>query len=584
MPFVIHGLPVSQGISIGHAHLVSHALLEVNHFQIAPRHVDAEVQRIEDAAAKVRFELRALRETSTTAQSEVAAFVDLHTLLLDDPMLVEASIRLIRERRCNAEWALVQQLEQIVEQFEVIEDSYLRERKADVVQVVERLLKVLLGHPGSVQAKRREGATGAIGSGLKGVVGTIVVAHDLSPADTIHFKNNQIAGFVTDVGGATSHTAIVARSLGIPAVVGLRHVRNVVREDDVVIIDGARGVIIVDPDERVLEEYRLRRSVYELERTKLKRLLTMRAATLDGEMVSLQANIELPGDVTQAREVDADGVGLFRTEFLFMNRDVLPNEDEQFEAYRSVAKAMGGRPVTIRTLDIGSDKALNSGGPRRETNPALGLRAIRYSLSEPQMFLTQLRALLRASYYGKVQILVPMLAHAHEIDATLTAITVAKAQLRAEKVKFDENVRVGGMIEVPAAALSLGVFVKRLQFLSIGTNDLIQYTLAIDRTDEAVAHLYDPLHPAVLRLISQTIQVGTKAGLSVSVCGEMAGDPHYTRLLVGMGLRTFSMHPAQILEVKQEVLRSDSSDLTLKVTKLLRQDEPERISEAVGKL
>ncbi|MDB5887460.1 MAG: ptsP [Rhodocyclales bacterium] len=582
MPFVIHGLPVSQGISIGHAHLVSHALLEVNHFQIAPRHIDAEVQRLEDAAAKVRFELRALRETSSSAQSEVTAFVDLHTLLLDDPMLVEASIRLIRERRCNAEWALVQQLEQIVEQFEIIEDTYLRQRKADVVQVVERLLKVLLGHPGSVQGKRREGSN--LGTGLAGVVGTIVVAHDLSPADTIHFKNNQIAGFVTDVGGATSHTAIVARSLSIPAVVGLRHVRNVVREDDVVIIDGARGVVIVDPDERVLEEYRLRRSVYELERTKLKRLLTMRAATLDGEMVSLQANIELPGDVAQVREVDADGVGLFRTEFLFMNRDVLPNEDEQFEAYRSVAKAMGGKPVTIRTLDIGSDKALNSGGPRGETNPALGLRAIRYSLSEPQMFLTQLRALLRASYYGKVQILVPMLAHAHEIDATLTAITLAKGQLRAEKIKFDENVRVGGMIEVPAAALSLGVFVKRLQFLSIGTNDLIQYTLAIDRTDEAVAHLYDPLHPAVLKLISQTIQIGTKAGLSVSVCGEMAGDPHYTRLLVGMGLRTFSMHPAQILEVKQEILRSDSAELGTKVTKLLRQDEPERISEAVSRL
>jgi phosphotransferase system enzyme I (PtsI) len=584
VPFVIHGLPVSQGISIGHAHLVSHALLEVNHFQIAPRHVEAEVQRLEDAAAKVRFELRALRETTSSAQSEVAAFVDLHTLLLDDPMLVDASIRLIRERRCNAEWALVQQMEQIVEQFEIIEDAYLRERKADVVQVVERLLKVLLGHPGSVQAKRREGATGAIGSGLKGVVGTIVVAHDLSPADTIHFKNNQIAGFVTDVGGATSHTAIVARGLGIPAVVGLRHVRNMVREDDVVIIDGSRGVVIVDPDERVLEEYRLRRSVYDLERSKLKRLLTMRAATLDGEVVSLQANIELPGDVAQVRAVDADGVGLFRTEFLFMNRDVLPNEDEQFEAYRSVAKAMAGRPVTIRTLDIGSDKALNSGGPRAETNPALGLRAIRYSLSEPQMFQTQLRALLRASSYGKVQILVPMLAHAHEIDATLTAIEQAKAQLRTEKLKFDEGVLIGGMIEVPAAALSLGVFVKRLDFLSIGTNDLIQYTLAIDRTDEAVAHLYDPLHPAVLKLISQTIQTGTKAGLSVSVCGEMAGDPHFTRLLIGMGLRTFSMHPAQILEVKQEVLRSDSAELGSKVSKILRQDEPERIGEAVGKL
>ncbi|GAA5165942.1 phosphoenolpyruvate--protein phosphotransferase [Viridibacterium curvum] len=572
MPFVIHGLPVSQGISIGHAHLVSHALLEVNHFLIAPRHIDAEVTRLDDAAAKVRFELRALRETSTAAQSELTAFVDLHTLLLDDPMLVESSRRLIRERRCNAEWALVQQMEQIVDQFEAIEDAYMRERKADVVQVVERLLKGLLGHPGSVPGKQQDG------------LGTIVVAHDLSPADTIHFKNNQIAGFVTDVGGATSHTAIVARSLGIPAVVGLRHVRHVVREDDIVIIDGSRGVVIVDPDERVLEEYRLRRSEYELERSKLKRLRSTRAATLDGEIVGLHANIELPADAAQVRDVEADGVGLFRTEFLFMNRDQLPDEEEQFEAYRAVAKAMGGKPVTIRTLDIGADKPLQSGGPRTETNPALGLRAIRYSLAEPQMFLTQLRALLRASHYGKVQILVPMLAHAHEIDATLTAITLAKAQLRAEKVKFDENVAVGGMIEIPAAALSLGVFVKRLQFLSIGTNDLIQYTLAIDRTDESVAHLYDPLHPAVLRLISMTIQAGAKHGLPVSVCGEMAGDSSYTRLLLGMGLRSFSMHPAQILEVKREILRADSQELAAKVTKLMRQDEPDRINEAVDKL
>ncbi len=572
MPFVIHGLPVSQGISIGHAHLVSHALLEVNHFLIAPRHVEAEVIRLDDAAAKVHFELRALRETSTAAQSELTAFVDLHTLLLDDPMLVEAARRLVRERRCNAEWALVQQMEQVVEQFEAIEDAYLRERKADVVQVVERLLKVLLGHPGSVPGKQQDG------------LGTIVVAHDLSPADTIHFKNNQIAGFVTDVGGATSHTAIVARSLGIPAVVGLRHVRHVVRENDIVIVDGARGVVIVDPDERVLEEYRLRRTELELERSKLKRLRSTRSATLDGEMVSLQANIELPSDAAQVRAVEADGVGLFRTEFLFMNRDVLPGEEEQFEAYRAVAKAMNGKPVTIRTLDIGSDKPLKSGGPRIETNPALGLRAIRYSLSEPQMFLTQLRALLRASHYGKVQILVPMLAHAHEIDATLSALALAKAQLRAEKVKFDEHIAVGGMIEIPAAALSLGVFIKRLQFLSIGTNDLIQYTLAIDRTDEAVAHLYNPLHPAVLRLIAQTIVTGTKTGVPVSVCGEMAGDARYTRLLLGMGLRSFSMHPTQILEVKQEVLRADSKELTPKVMRLLRYDEADKISEAVERL
>ncbi|MFA9440806.1 phosphoenolpyruvate--protein phosphotransferase [Uliginosibacterium sp. sgz301328] len=577
MPFVIHGLPVSQGIAIGQAHLVSHALLEVNHFLVAPRHVEGEIARLKDAAAAVRTELRALRATPTTAQSEVSAFVDLHTMLLDDPLLIEAAGKLIAERRCNAEWALVQQMEHLLEEFDVIEDAYLRERKADVIQVVERILKVLLGHPGQVPKRKEKDKK-------ETDLGTIVVAHDLSPADTIHFKDNQIAGFVTDVGGATSHTAIVARSLGIPAVVGLRHVRAVIREDDVIIIDGARGVVIVDPDERVLEEYRLRRSERELERSKLKRLRTMRAATLDGEAVSLYANIELPRDVTQAREVEADGVGLFRTEFLFMNRDELPDEDEQFEAYRAVAKAMAGKPVTIRTLDIGADKTLNSGGPRTEINPALGLRAIRYSLSEPQMFLTQLRALLRASAYGKVQILFPMLAHAQEIQSALAALAVAKTQLKTEKIKFDDKIPVGGMIEVPAAALALGMFVKRLQYLSIGTNDLIQYTLAIDRADEAVAHLFDPLHPAVLRLIAQTIQTGTRAGLPVSVCGEMAGNPAYTRLLLGMGLRQFSMQSSQILDVKQEILRADAAEVAAKVTRILRQDEPERIREAIERL
>lgn len=577
MPFVIHGQPVSNGIAIGYAHLVSHALLEVNHLVVAPRHVDAEVVRLEDAAAKVRFELRAVKESATAAQSEVSAFVDLHTLLLDDPLLVATACKLIRERRCNAEWALVQQMELVVEQFESMEDSYLRERKADVIQVVERVLKALLGHPSSVAPKQ---------SKTKDDLGTIVVAHDLSPSDTINFKSNKINGFVTDVGGVTSHTAIVARSLAIPAVVGLRHIRHTAREDDIIIIDGTRGVVIIDPDERVLEEYRLRRSELELERTKLKRLTTTQSRTLDGQVVSLQANIELPRDVASVKEVDADGVGLFRTEFMFMNRETLPNEDEQCEAYRNVLKALPGHPVTIRTLDIGADKYLDTSSPRSSTNPALGLRAIRFCLAEPQMFLTQLRAMLRASTTnpGKLRILIPMLAHAHEIDAALRAIEDAKAQLREEGVKFDENIPVGGMIEIPAAAMCLGIFTKRLQFLSIGTNDLIQYTLAIDRADEAVAHLYDPLHPAILRLIAQTIQAGSKAGLPVSVCGEMAGDPSYSRLLLGMGLRNFSMHPSKILEVKQEILRSDTEVLAAKVQKLLKLDEPDKIREALEKL
>jgi len=569
--FTLHGLAVSNGIAIGHAHLVSHATLEVEHYVLPVRFVDEEIVRFEQAVAEVQAELDILMAgTDVGAPAELTAFIDVHHMLLADPMLIDATRQLIRERRCNAEWALVQQLDQVVEQFEKIEDEYLRERKSDIVQVVERLLKVLMGHPGHPPKHAR-------GEHL------IVVAHDLSPADTLQFKQLKIGGFVTDLGGATSHTSIVARSLAIPAVVGLHHARDLIREDDMLIVDGTRGVLIVDPDARVLEEYRLRRSALELERTKLKRLKKSRATTLDGVDIELAANIELPGDIGQVKAVDAAGIGLFRTEFLFLNRDSVPGEEEQFEAYRSVAQAMGGRPVVIRTLDLGADKNLR-GVERTEANPALGQRAIRFCLAEPQLFLTQLRALLRASHYGRIKVLVPMLSHAHEIVQTLALIAQAKEQLRCSGLPFDEGTEVGGMIEIPAAALALGVFLEKLDFLSIGTNDLIQYTLAIDRTDEAVAHLYDPLHPAVLRLIAHTIQAGARADLPVAVCGEMAGDPSLTRLLLGMGLRQFSMHPAQILEVKQEVLRSNLAELRRKVTRLLGTDDPVKLRQQLERL
>ena len=571
MSFTLHGLAVSHGIAIGHAHLVSHATLEVEHYVLPGRFVDEEIDRFDRAVAQVQAELDTLMAgRDPGAPAEVTAFIDLHHMLLADPLLIGATRALIRERRCNAEWALVQQLEQVVEQFEQIEDEYLRERKADVVQVVERVLKVLLGHPGHPPRHGR-------GEQL------IVVAHDLSPADTIQFKQLKIGGFVTDLGGATSHTAIVARSLAIPAVVGLHHARHLIREDDMLVVDGTRGVLIVDPDARVLEEYRLRKSALELERAKLKRLKKARAATLDGVDIELAANIELPGDVGQARAVDAAGIGLFRTEFLFLNRDGMPGEEEQYASYRSVAEAMAGRPVVIRTLDIGADKNLR-GVERSEANPALGQRAIRYCLAEPQMFLTQLRAILRASAHGRIRLLVPMLAHAHEIEQTLALVGQAKEQLHGRGLPFDEGIEVGGMIEIPAAALALGVFLQKLDFLSIGTNDLIQYTLAIDRTDEAVAHLYDPLHPAVLRLIAHTIQAGRRAGLPVAVCGEMAGDPQLTRLLLGMGLRQFSMHPAQILEVKQEIMRSNLAELRRKVLRLLAVDDPARLRQKLERL
>ncbi|ATE61666.1 phosphoenolpyruvate--protein phosphotransferase [Thauera sinica] len=574
MPFTLHGLPVSQGIAIGHVHLVSHALLEVNHYHVAPKHLADEIERLDGAIATVQGELVGLKAATTSGQahSEVGAFVDLQMMMLADPMLTDTARELIKSRGCNAEWALVQQMEHLVDQFRQIEDPYLRERQADVVQVVERLVKVLLGHPGHLPPKRRDG------------LGTIIVAHDLSPSDTIGFRDHNISGFVTDVGGPTSHTAIVARSLKIPAVVGLHHVRDLVEDDELVIVDGTRGIIIVAPDERIVEEYRLRRSELEIERSKLNRLRDTRATTLDGETINLLCNIETPKDMAAVKTVKADGIGLYRTEFLFMGRDVLPDEEEQYEAYRAVVKAMPDKPVTIRTFDLGADKALDRAHARVEPNPALGLRAVRYSLAEPKMFLTQLRALLRASVHGQMQIMVPMLAHAQEIDQTLRLIDKAKAELRAEKIKFNEAVPVGGMIEIPAAALALGMFIRRLSFLSIGTNDLIQYTLAIDRADEAVVHLYDPLHPAVLKLVAGTISAGARFGMPVSVCGEMAGDPEYTLLLLGMGLRNFSMHPSNILEIKQQVLRADLGELAPKVQRILKMDEQARVREAVQRL
>jgi phosphoenolpyruvate-protein phosphotransferase (PTS system enzyme I) len=576
--FTLHGLGVSGGIAIGVAHLISHATLEVAHLTIAPRMVEKEIGRFEAAIEQVKVELAAMKESAEHAPAEFGAFLDLHRMILDDPELCEVPKVLIRERRCNAEWALVQQMEHLVRQFDEFDDPYLRERGQDVRQVVERVVKELSGHPGRAALRAAKGVKEE---------NLIVVAHDLSPADVIAFKEHHFASFITDVGGATSHTAILARSMAVPAVLGLHSARTLIRDKETLIIDGTRGVVIVNPDPRILEEYEFKKSELALERSKLKRLKTAKATSIDGVDISLQANIELPSDVPAALEGGAEGIGLFRTEFLFLDRGGLPSEDEQFEAYRKVVKGMDGRPVTIRTFDLGADKDLNPEGTlgdRVKTNPALGRRAIRVSLSEPKMFHTQLRAILRASKYGKVKLLIPMLAHAHEIDATLAAVEQAKSSLRGEKIGFDQSIEIGGMIEIPAAALAIGMFLRRLDFLSIGTNDLIQYTLAIDRSDEQVSHLYDPLHPAVLMLIAHTLHSGEKAGIPVSVCGELAGDPNLTRLLLGMGLRTFSMHPAQILEVKSRILKSDISEIAPQVRKMLRLEEPGKIREQLERL
>jgi phosphoenolpyruvate-protein phosphotransferase (PTS system enzyme I) len=571
--FVLHGVAVSAGITIGHAHLVSSARLEVAHYEIAEAAVPGEIFRFDAAIARARQELSALEgQIADDAPAEFGAFINLHRMILADSTLSHAPRDLIRERRTNAEWALVQQMEKLVAQFEEIDDPYLRERRQDIEQVVERVLKALAG--ANAAPEPPASAEGNL----------IVVAHDLSPADMILFKRHKFGGFVTDVGGVTSHTAIVARSLNIPALVGLHHARQTIRENDVLIVDGLQGVLVVDPDPVVLGEYRLRQSQHGLERQKLKRLKSTPSATLDGTPVELFANIELPQDLGDVQESGAQGVGLFRTEFLFMNRKVLPTEDEQFEAYREVARAMDGRPVVIRTLDLGADKAITEGGPAEMPNPALGLRAIRYCLAEPQLFLAQLRAILRASKFGRVKILLPMLAHAHEIEQSLTMLKQAKQQLDDKGVDYDRAIEVGGMIEVPAAALALPMFMRRLDFLSIGTNDLIQYTLAIDRTDDAVAHLYDPLHPAVLHLIAHTIQAANRGGTPIAVCGEMAGDPALTRLLLGFGLRNFSMHAQQLLSIKERVLRTNLAEAQPLAQRVLRQSDPAKTRELLAKL
>ncbi|SFU45350.1 phosphoenolpyruvate--protein phosphotransferase [Nitrosospira multiformis] len=573
MSFVLHGVGVSEGIAIGHAHLASHAALEVAHHVVPEDQVTHEISRLDTAFTTVREELQALHDTivSGPASAEYEAFLDLHRMILDDPTLSTAAKAYIAQNQCNAEWAITQQMGVLMAQFEEIEDPYLRERKTDVIQVVERVLKVLLGHPGYIPPSQK----------LDG--NSVLVAHDLSPADVLQYKQHSFTAFLTDLGGLTSHTAIVARSLNIPSVVALHHARRIIRENDVLIVDGKQGVVIVDPDEHVLAEYRLRQSELELEKQKLKRLRTTIAATLDGTVVELYANIELPQDVDQVKENGATGVGLFRSEFLFLNRDSLPDEEEQFEAYRTVARKMRGMPVTVRTFDLGADKNLDH-AKRVAANPALGLRAIRLSLAEPQMFNIQLRAILRASRYGQIRILVPMLSNVAEITQTLHLIESAKQSLRNEKIPFDEKVQVGGMIEIPAAALSLDIFMRKLDFLSIGTNDLIQYTLAIDRADDSVAHLYDSLHPAVLRLVAHVIRSANRVGIPVSVCGEIAGDVVFTRLLLGFGLRVFSMHPAQLLTVKREVLRANLPDLIPITQKILKTADPEKIHVLLAKL
>ncbi len=584
MTFAIHGLTVSRGIAIGRAVLVASSRVDVAHYFIEPGQVDAEVDRVRIGRDAVVEEIHRLQESIShmgpkEAPHELSALLDVHLMLLQDVELINGVKHWITDRLYNGEWALTTQLEIIVRQFDEMEDAYLRERKADMEQICERILRAMKGADSPVVAHVPRAARKPSQQDLllddTVDVPLVLIAHDLSPADMLQFKQSVFAGFITDVGGKTSHTAIVARSMDIPAVVGARTCSQLVRQDDWVIIDGDAGVVIVDPSPIILAEYGFKQRQGELERGRLQRLLHTSAVTMDGEKVQLLANIEMPEDAPGALKAGALGVGLFRSEFLFMGRQGrLPDEEEQYQAYKKAVEGMQGLPVTIRTVDVGADKPLDeSVRDDAHLNPALGLRAIRWSLADPAMFLTQLRAILRAAAHGQVQLLVPMLAHAREIRQTLAHIDHARAMLDNRGMAYGP-VKLGAMIEIPAAALSLPLFLRHFDFLSIGTNDLIQYTLAIDRSDESVAHLYDPLHPAVLRLVADTIAQCRALGKPVSVCGEMAGDVGLTRLLLGLGLRSFSMHPAQILAVKQEVLRADTVKLAPWAQQVVAAEDP----------
>ncbi|KIA79057.1 phosphoenolpyruvate--protein phosphotransferase [Chromobacterium amazonense] len=568
MSIILHGVAIGGGIAIGRAHLISRSMDDVAHYLLEDDEVPAEKLRFDEAVRATRKELEMLwGSIPENAPAELGAFLSLHIMLLGDVTISREPREIIEKQRCNAEWALKLQCDHLIEQFDAIEEDYLRERKNDVLQVVERIFTNLDGDAPQLPAPEDL------------VEDHILVAHDLSPADMVYFKDSNFAAFITDVGGATSHTAILGRSLDLPSVIALHHGRELIRQDEMIIVDGLQGVVIINPDALVLAEYRRRLRAWRGARRKLSSIRKSSAVTRDGAVIELLANIERPQDVDDVRESGAVGIGLFRSEFLFLGRDTLPTEDEQFQAYRHVAAAMKGMPVTIRTMDLGADKSPKWLTHDQADNPALGLTGIRLCLAEPLMFRAQLRALLRASVHGRIRVLFPMVNSLPELKQALAQFEYAKEELRDEGIGYADDIEVGAMIEIPSAALVAGSFTKHVDFLSIGTNDLIQYTLAIDRNDDTVSHLYDPVHPAVLKLILHTIKCGIKANVPVSVCGEMAGDAKLTRLLLGMGLRKFSMHPANLLSVKQQVLTSHLDEIAPIAARMLRSEDPDKIAD-----
>jgi phosphotransferase system enzyme I (PtsI) len=568
------GIGVSRGIAIGKAHVLLRGSIEVLESALPEHLIENEVERFLQAVHSARQQLEALRERIPPGtRADIAAFIDTHRLMLDDATLVTTPVELIRKRGCNAEWALKLQRDAVVEVFDRMDDPYLRTRRDEVDQVINRILRILLDTVESDTSSDSEVLDQAI-----------IMADNLSPAETVLLDHQGISGFATAYGGPLSHTAILARSMQIPAIVGVHSLQQYIRDGETVILDGVQGVLVAGPDEATLEHYRERQLQEQQRRLDLGRLADTPAITLDAVPITLMANIELPEDIQAVSQASASGVGLYRTEFLFMNRAEPPDEDEQYEVYTSVIEALGGRPLTIRTLDMGADKQIGGGSVHGCSNPALGLRAIRLCLKDLSLFRPQLRAILRASTHGPVRMMLPMLSNTHELHQALSLVNESRNALQRESHAFAPDLLIGGMIEVPAAALSAADFARHLDFLSIGTNDLIQYALAIDRVDDEVTYLYDPLHPAVLKLIRMTIEAGRAAGIPVAMCGEMAGDPRYTRLLLGMGLREFSMHHTALQEVKNVINRSNIATLEPLVSELLDNTEPGRIPGRIDSL
>jgi phosphotransferase system enzyme I (PtsI) len=573
------GLAVTtaQGVAVGPAFLLDRGPPIVTPRRIQRDEVAAEIERLEEALRAAQRALKAVRDQIPPATPiKVAEFIDSHLLMLEDVALIDPARALIREQLLSADWALQRHREELLKVFEAMEDPYLRSRRDDVDHVVHHVLTFLLGG-GSEEH-----------GGEEDIEGSVIIARDLSPADTIVLHQRGAAAFVTEFGGPTSHTAILARSLNIPAVMGVHNVTRYCRHGEIVVVDGETGTVLADANAQILEHYRQRLRIINQRRSRLLHLVKEPSVSSDGIAVKLLANLELPEDTKLARDNGAAGVGLYRTEFLYMNREGLPTEEEHLAAYREVIRGLEGIPVTIRTLDLGVDKQVDSGVSRCPTvcNPALGLRAIRLCLREPELFRPQLRAILRASANGPVKMMIPMLSNVQELNTALAFIEQARRELTRDGLPFDPHMPVGGMIEVPAAALSATAFARRLDFLSIGTNDLIQYTLAIDRIDDSVNYLFDPLHPAILRLIRITIEAGRDQGKPVAMCGEMAGDPRYTRLLLGLGLREFSMQPSALLEVKEIVRSSDVGWLEQAVADAfsrLDDEDPERVLEAINR-